>query len=199
MNPNINWDNPEDPDLDDFLNEDKIKSFKSKHPLEKLRSNLKINTMYAIIITVSYIVVIIIFPIWQVQLALVLGSVFNIWSIIKSFAIYKSIDIKHVSDLSLMDTMKKQMTSIHQWLDLGEKAALFMYPIGTIGGFLLGAYLGSGLTVEQFMTQRMYVILIIAIMILTPLTHMVAKYFNKIAFRRHLDDLEIMINELKEE
>jgi hypothetical protein len=65
------------------------------------------------------------------------------------------------------------------------------------GGFFLGGVIGSGKTVEGFMSKPlMWVILSICILVLTPLCYWLVKVMFKYSFGNHLQQLKANIDEL---
>jgi hypothetical protein len=79
-----------------------------------------------------------------------------------------------------------------------EKVALFFYPIGAVGGFMMGGVIGSGKTIGEFMSKPVVLIaLVIVLVTLIPACYYLAKWMNKKAFGDHLEKLKENINQLK--
>ena len=79
-----------------------------------------------------------------------------------------------------------------------QQAALIIYPISAAGGFLLGGVLGSGKSVEVFMSKTVVqVALLVCIIILTPAAYYLARWMYNCSFGKHLAALQKNINDLE--
>ncbi len=185
-------------EFDKLLNPEGLRNLKSKHPLLTLRRNLLINLLYSLLITILTIILIAIFWIWQVQLALLIITIFNVWYLIQGYKLYNAIAPNISPDNNLLSELELHYNNISKWVKLSEKIAFFIYPFSIVGGFLLGGVLGSNLTVEEFLKPRVLQILFLTILVVTPLTHFLAKYMNRQIFGKHLKDLSSRIDDLKQ-
>ncbi len=168
-------------------------------PLSKLKKNLAIHLVYAIVITLGYAYIIFYFPMWQVQVCMLLLIVFNIWMIIKSYGLYANIDL-NLNGTNVLSELKKHFQAFKEWEKQSLQAALFVYPFATSGGFMLGGTIGSGKPVEVFMSYpKVLIALAVCIIILVPLGYWVAKWMTKVAFGKYVDQLKERIDELEKE
>jgi hypothetical protein len=178
------------------------KSFKQagfKTPLAKLKRNLAIHIGYAVIITLAYAFVIYYFPYWQVQACMLLLIVFNLWAMVKAYGLYNSLDL-NLADHNVLVELKKHYSAFKGWEKQSLRVALFVYPFAASGGFMLGGTVGSGKSVEVFMGDyRVIIALIIALLILVPLSYLLAKWMTKVAFGKYVDQLKVRIDELEAE
>lgn len=168
-------------------------------PLEKLKRNLALHIGYAIAITLGYAWVIYYFPLWQVQACMLLLITFNLWGIVKSYDLYKNINLE-MSDANVLAELKKHYHAFSEWKRQSLRAALLVYPFAAAGGFMLGGTVGSGKPVEVFMASP-YILIALAIMIviLVPLGYWLAKWMTKVAFGKYVDQLKERIDELEKE
>lgn len=175
-----------------------VKDSCSKHPLAKLKHNLLINMIWALIICIGYIAILILFPKWQIQLAISIVLVFSLWAMGTAWQLYTQIDTNVSDSDSLLVEMKRQHRQIKHWMSTQARVALFIYPISAAGGFLLGGVVGSGKEVAEMMgNMKMWIALAIAIAILTPAAHFLARWMNKVAFGNELNRLEDNIRHLE--
>jgi hypothetical protein len=178
------------------------KSFKQagfKTPLAKLKRNLAIHIGYAVIITLAYAFVIYYFPYWQVQACMLLLIVFNLWAMVKAYGLYNSLDL-NLADHNVLVELKKHYSAFKGWEKQSLRVALFVYPFAASGGFMLGGTIGSGKPVEIFMGDyRVIIALIIALLVLVPLSYLLAKWMTKVAFGKYVDQLKVRIDELEAE
>jgi uncharacterized membrane protein YhdT len=168
-------------------------------PLVKLKRNLALHIGYAIAITLGYAWVIYYFPLWQVQACMLLLITFNLWGIVKSYDLYKNINLE-MSDANVLAELKKHYNAFSEWKRQSLRAALLVYPFAAAGGFMLGGTVGSGKPVEVFMASPFILIaLAIMIVILVPLGYWLAKWMTKVAFGKYVDQLKERIDELERE
>lgn len=189
---------PVDEELNRMLQPGFSRRLQPNHPLEKLKVNLVINISWGIVITVAYLVIIWMYPIWPVVLALVITGMYNIVVLNLALNLYRSIKTTISGAVSLLESLKKHHADIEAWGRLQMKMAIWVYPFATAGGYILGGTLGSGKTVEQLMQQPAFLwVLPLAILVFVPLGYFMAKWmFNK-SFGRHLDALKKTIQAIE--
>lgn len=187
----------EDEDLSALMNNPQLKKLTSHQPLQKIKNNLLINMAWGIGIAVCYVLILFFFPYWQVRLCIGIVLLFTLWAISTAYTQYKSIQPTVSSQNSLLAEMKRHHASMILWMKTQERVALFIYPFSTAGGFMLGGAIGSGRSVDYFMSKPVVQIaLVISIAILVPLAYWFAKWlFNK-SFGKHLKTLGENIQEL---
>ncbi|MBC7886741.1 MAG: hypothetical protein H7Z13_02555 [Ferruginibacter sp.] len=192
-------DQPDD-DLSSVLHQPRLSKRSSHNPLDKIKRNLLINMIWGIIICVFYIVVIIYFRIWQVQIALAIVLIFSLWALYTAYSVYKKINTNISSANSLLIELKRHQQTITGWMHAQQRAGLFIYPVSAAGGFMLGGVIGSGKPVEVFMSKPIVLIaLLIIILLLVPACYYLAKWMCRYSFGKHLDALQKNINDLQEE
>jgi len=189
---------PEEQDWDNLVKFSLSKNRESLDPLYKLRRNLKMNIGYCILICILYIAAIIYFdlPIFRISILLMLG--FTVWGLITALREFKNIKPGINTSHSLLEDMERHYYSISHWMKTQEKVALFFYPIGAAGGFMMGGVLGSGKTVSEFMSKPpVLVAFAVILVVLIPACYYLAKWMNRKAFGDHLGKLKENIDQLK--
>lgn len=191
---------PQDRDLTSLLQATKLSKISSHNPLEKIRKNLKMNMIWALLICLVYVVIIIYFQIWQVQLCIGLVLLFSLWALYTAYKQYNQISSEVSAGNTVLHELKRHYQSIHDWMNTQQRIALLVYPVSAAGGFMLGGVLGSGKPVEVFMHKPvMLIILLITIVILVPLCWYLARWMFNFSFGKHLKTLKKNIDELEEE
>ena len=167
-----NWkqlEGPEDDELSSMLNMSAIAYLHTHNPLQKIKTNLLINMILGVLICIVYVIIIIAFPIWQVQVGLGIVFIFSGWAMYKAFIQYRNIQPDISANNALLEELKRQHQSFTEMIRTQLKVALFIYPISAAAGFMLGGVAGSGKPVEAFMHKpAVWIILLVAIAILTP-------------------------------
>jgi hypothetical protein len=186
-----------DDELNTLLTTSDFSKLQSRLPLKQLKLNLLIGIVWALLLSVGYMVVFFLFSIWQVYVSLCVLIVFNAIIILSSWRLYK----KTPSVISTSNSLKEELSlhhdSFQQWWSVQQKFSLFVYPIAIAGGFILGGNLGSGKPVEEFLyNSKMLVALGITILVLVPLCYFGAKWMFNYAYGKHLKKLKSAIDEL---
>jgi hypothetical protein len=158
-----------DKDLQRLLETGDPAKLSSRLPLKKLRNNLLIGLVWAVLITAGYVALFFFFPFWQVHVALGVVSIFNTLTMFDSWRLYKKTPDTITPSHSLKEELTKHYNSFQRWWRIQEKMGLFVYPIAASGGFILGGVIGSGKTVEAFLyNPKMLLILGITLLFLVP-------------------------------
>ena len=185
--------------LEQILQSRSFKKAAEKSPLSKLKRNLAIHLGYAVIITLGYALLIYYFPYWQVQACMLLLIVFNLWAMQKAYNLYKNID-PNLSQHNVLQELKNHHRAFSEWQKQSLRVALLVYPFALAGGFMLGGTVGSGKTVEEFMADGTVLIaLLVAVIVLVPLSYLLAKWMTRVAFGKYVDQLKERIDELEKE
>lgn len=185
--------------LDSMLQQKHVLHLPSKGPLEKLRKNLALNLSFAVIITLGYAYLIFYFPYWQIQVGLLITIFFNLVLMWQAYQQYKNIE-PALSTTNVLQNLKHIHASFKKMCRQQERAALLVYPVACAAGFMLGGVVGSGKTVEAFMSKSVaQIALAICIVVLVPVCYYLAKWMNKIAFGKYVDQIKEHIDALERE
>ncbi len=107
-----------DEDLSSLLQPNSLSKRPSNNPLEKIKKNLLINIIWAIVISIGYILIISFFHIWQVQVSLGVVLAFTLWAAYHAWLQYKKISTMVASSGSLLDELKRHHQSISNWMKI---------------------------------------------------------------------------------
>ena len=189
-----------DEDLSSLLRAPELSKLSSGHPLEKIRKNLVKNMIWGIIICILYVIIIINFRIWQVQVLIGLVLLFSCWTLYTAFREYKRMGPGVSAANPVLGEMKRHHQSILIWMKTQQRVALFIYPFAAAGGFILGGVLGSDKPVEVFLSKPIVPLaLALAILILVPAAYYLARWMFDHSFGKHLKALKMNIEELEKE
>jgi hypothetical protein len=195
-----NWDNwnQKEPELDKLFSQTGLKRIHTSNPLASLRKMLLANIIWGFAICLLYVYVLIQFPLWPVRVALLITLGFTVWAIQTALQLYLNIRPKMNTQNNLLSEMERHHLTFTNWMKTQQRVALFIYPVAATGGFLLGGVLGSGKTIEAFLSKPVIVLaLIITLIVLVPAYYYFAKWMFRISFGKHLDRLEENIRLLK--
>lgn len=190
----------QDEDLTSLLKVTKLAKLSSHSPLEKIKKNLLINIIWGIVICLFYPFIFYHFPIWQVQISIIIVLIFSVWALFTAIVQYRKMKPEISFNKPLLEEMKRHHESIKSWTETQQKVTLFIYPISATGGFLLGGASGSGKSVEEFMSKPFVIVaLIIALVVLVPACYYVTRWMFKLSFGKHLTALKENIKILEEQ
>lgn len=200
MNIENSWkqmDEQKDDDLSFLLQSGRFRKLHSSNPLKKIKDSLVFSMIWAILIAAAYVYVMILFPQWPVLLCIGAVLLFTVWAGYQAFLHYKSIQL-FVVENSLLAEMKKHYAGINNWMKMQMKAAIFIYPVAAAGGFMIGGMVGSGKSIQWFLSKPVVIVaLILTILILVPLSILLAKWLFKKSFGKHLVQLKKNVAELE--
>ncbi|GAO42824.1 hypothetical protein [Flavihumibacter petaseus] len=202
MNNQQHWNDwqPVDDDLDRLLQPGFTRRTQPQQPLLKLKKALRNNLFWSLGITLMYIILMVYFQFWEIQLALFVTSLFNGWLMWSAWKLYRQIDKTIESQAPLLETLKMHHSEISRWGRVQLKLALLVYPFSVAGGYLLGGIVATGLPVDALMSQkRFFWALPVTIIVLVPVSYLLARWLFRAAFGVHLDRLSENIRELESE
>ncbi len=188
-----------DDDLDALMDMRKISHLPSIDPLQKIKRNLIDNSILALLVVAIYIFIFIKFPLWQVRICMGVMIIFTAGGFYSAMKLFSKINRK-VTTNSLLQELERHYNNIQTWMSMQQNIGLFLYPIGASGGFMLGGYVGSGKSINEFMGKPIViVILIITIAILMPICAKITKWLSKKLFGQYVAQLKNNIDALKGE
>ena len=160
-------------------------------PLKRMKKMLIINSIWAAAISAGYIIILCFEHFWQIQLLFAVLLTFTLFGTGSALKLYFAINAETTAS-SLLAELKRNSLALKKWIKIQTRMGLFLYPISAAAGFIFGGIIGSGKSVEVFLSKPLVVIaLISAIIILTPVGHLVSKWMIKRSFgklQKHLDD-----------
>ena len=168
----------------------------SKLPIETLRRNLKIKLGFTLGISLIWVGFILFYPETEVKflfglllLAYAIGSAL----LIRELRIFRTAPF---SDEDLLSFLERSTERIKNALKTEENLALAVYPISATAGFMVGFAIQEPLELI-FEDRRVLYILFACIVIITPTSHLLTKWLNKLAFGKHIKQQESIIQSLK--
>jgi cation transporter-like permease len=177
-------------DLPNITSISQLKAPQQQSPLKRMKWLLKVNMIWALVISVAYIAIACFEHYWQIRALFVLLLGFNFWSVWSGLKLYRSIDAR-VTAANLLAELIRNRDALKQWIAVQSRMALFIYPFSAAAGFLFGGVIGSGKPVDVFIGKPIVIIaLVVCMIVLTPLAHLATKWMFKRGFGKlqtHLD------------
>jgi hypothetical protein len=191
---------PDDPAMRALLSTASLEANGPRDPLATLRKSLAINFAWANIMGIALLVMLVSTPSLTVRLCLAVPVLFCMWSAWDTWKLRASIPAGISGEYAVLPELKRHHAALRRWVQVGQRAGLFVYPFSAAGGFVLGGLAGSGGTVAELMTKPgMVWLLLISLAILTPLCWLGARWMYRLAFGAHEEALRQRIKELEGE
>lgn len=171
---------------------------KSHGPIRKIRNGFTIKLGF-----IGFFAVMFIYIGVMVEETLVSGLQFFMSGVyFSAFFLFVSHYKRIRAGIPMDEGLLPHLNNYHQFvtriLRQEEKIALFVYPVALTAGFLLG--FTSAATLEEFFNSKWAIVLLVACwIVLTPLSHLLAQWMNKVSFGKYLSELEEHIRELERE
>lgn len=177
----------------------KILQRKSTSPLETLEYHLKVNLVYGVVIALIYIGIAIVFPHWTILIFTAVAGLFTIYTTVSGYNIYLKIKNWNTNE-GVLPELKNIIDTFSSWLKITEKIGVFVYPFAISGGFILGGAFSINKSVsELFASNYTILALILCIIILTPVSYLLARFMNKKAFGAYLNRLNDFVKDVESE
>ena len=175
-----------------------LKNVKSLHPLVDVRNNLRITNVWGIVISIGYIVLMILYPYWQVLLGFSVVLTFNIVFIVQGIKLRKQIPRSVDAGHSMLQEMKMHHSAVTKWIDNQIYAARFVFPVAAASGFMMGGIWGSGKSLELLFTKPVFPISMIASAVVFSFAGIwLARKMFGISYKKFLDRLKENIDQLE--
>lgn len=170
----------------------------SKHPVQKLILLFKVTLGFAIFFELGFIYLFAIMPQLIVKVFLVIMIITYAFFFLLNYKVLRKIKHSFRLDLSLKNTLKQVYDNTMSTLAFQRKASLIIYPLAATAGFLMGlaAEKDAAMMMQKWQVQ---VILLIAIIILTPSCYYLARWMEKVSYGKYLHQLRDLIAQFDKE
>lgn len=167
-------------------------------PINKLKTNFMINLgLYCLSTLIMAVLFVWADGFWVRLLigTIVIGYVVATW---QTTYLYN----RYLKNLYPDDDIKNYLSNLHKSIKEGLKyqeiVGLFFYPVALAAGYFLSLY-QQGKTDTFFTDPVVWGALIAIIIVLTPLLFLLSRWLYNITFRKYLNQIESVLNELEME
>ncbi len=186
-----------DNNLDKLLRAGKITRISSRHPIKKLQDNLLYGLILALMITAGYGFLFVEFSPWQIRVALVVVTVYNLIIMADSWRLYLLTRKTESINEPLRDKLQTVYDQYMRWWHIQLRTSLFVLPFAITGGFILGGIDGSGKTVEEFISHPVALIALgICLLVFIPASYFLSKWLFRVFYGKYLKQIKGSIDEL---
>lgn len=167
----------------------------SRHPVARLKRAYLISTAFAMVCLIGFIVLFFKYDEGLIKGSLVLVIAGYIFFFVVNFSTYRKIIVELPVDQSLRKALAHTHDFIADNIRFQERVALYLYPIATTSGFLMGG--ASGGDLDGMLQKKVVIIaLLVSVAILTPIGFYLARWMYKVSYGKCLIELKGLINEL---
>lgn len=165
--------------------------------MAKLQQKQIFKMIYAIVFTIGYSILL--FFVTDLLVMILFGILIGVHIIAIVYFVkeYKGMKKLIPMDGNVKETLSSYLMRIKRLLRNEERAGLFLYPVAVSAGFFFA--LLSDRTLADISGERWIWVIWISVMVgFTPIGHWLAKKMNRIAFQKHLNKLQSMIDQIEE-
>lgn len=169
----------------------------SAMPLQKLKRQWNLRIVFTLAIAPIWLFAVFYFNEIVIQLLMGLVFIANIWSLYISLNLNSKLKKSVKENLPVLENLKTTHNLINTAIKLEERVFIFIYPISVAAGFFAGISMSGAVNnIAQRPEKVLTVMLLLAacIVVLTPLSHLLAKWLNKLAFGNYLKELKRVID-----
>lgn len=169
----------------------------SRHPVQKLKSAYLRTTAMAVIFLLGFVALLFFFPQPWVKVSLVLVIISYVFFSVINFRMYRQIKADLPMDHSLKEVLQQTHSFISNNILFQERAALLIYPIALVTGFLMGGAMG-GRDLEALFEKPVTAWLLGGfIVVMTPACFYLSRWLYHISYGVCLRELAEKIKELE--
>jgi hypothetical protein len=170
---------------------------RSRHPVIKLRNSLFLTLIFSVVFLFTFVVLIFLFDHWLVKFFIGTIIAAYVFFTVYNYRAYRAVKAQMAN--AFAGSLKSALQSIHDCvyrsIRFQEKAALFIYPFSVTAGFMMGLAEHNNFD-EDIQNIKIIAALLIAILILTPLSYYAARWMYKITYDKYLDQIKKLSEEL---
>ncbi|HMP98866.1 MAG TPA: hypothetical protein PKC24_03730 [Cyclobacteriaceae bacterium] len=170
----------------------------SKHPVNKLIRNFKITLGFSVLFELMFIYLLFVFTQPLVQFFTGIMIIVYVFFIVVNYKVLKNLERTSQMDGDLKGTLHQIYDNVNASLKFQRKAALIIYPFAVTAGFLMGLSEEKD-AVEMMQKSSVIISLLIAIVVLTPLSYLLAVWMEKVSYGKCLKQLQELIKEFDKE
>lgn len=169
----------------------------SKHPVHKLQRNLLISLGFTVFFLIAFSTLFFFVNEWIIRGLLVIIIAFYLAGTVFTYKEWQHNRGILLSDQPVKDALQNIINRIRRSLRTSERVAIFVYPVSIAAGFLLGFSVEKDLSL--LLDKPIGIIMLLVVIIVgTPASHWLAKWMNKKAYGKYLDEIEKTLNEMNQ-
>lgn len=171
---------------------------RSMDAVQKLNKRLAWKIFFTVVFTPLYVLALFYVDNWLPQVLFAIILLAHLVGLVFFILRYRKAKELHLGSDNSRATLMRYIENVKATIRQEEIGGLILYPIAAAGGFFLS--LLEEMTLEEAMADtRIWVILSIVLVLLTPLSHWLARWMNRKTFNKYLQILEERLRLLESE
>lgn len=171
---------------------------RSMDAVQKLNKRLAWKIFFTVVFTPLYVLALFYVDNWLPQVLFAIILLAHLVGLVFFILRYRKAKELHLGSDNSRATLMLYIENVKATIRQEEIGGLILYPIAAAGGFFLS--LLEEMTLEEAMADtRIWVILSIVLVLLTPLSHWLARWMNRKTFNKYLQILEERLRLLESE
>jgi hypothetical protein len=170
----------------------------SKHPVSKLIKAFKIGMGYGVAFEILFIYLAIATPQPIVKVVMVLVILGYLVFLGIHYRVLKNITEQIHLDQSMRLTLSGIYSTVVAALRFQQQVSWIIFPVCIAAGSLIGTSIKHNV-VEKLSNPTVFIMVLVAILTLTIVAHYLAKWMNKIAYGKYLEQLKSLTDQLAED
>lgn len=171
---------------------------RSMDAVQKLNKRLAWKIFFTVVFTPLYVLALFYVDNWLPQVLFAIILLAHLVGLVFFILRYRKAKELHLGSDNSRATLMLYIENVKATIRQEEIGGLILYPIAAAGGFFLS--LLEKMTLEEAMADtRIWVILSIVLVLLTPLSHWLARWMNRKTFNKYLQILEERLRLLESE
>ncbi len=178
----------------------KPEDFHSQHPALKLQHSLKISMGFAVTLMLFVLLLIPLFAPWQIRLLLLLVALGYLFFLAINYRTWQQVKLtlQEAMETNVRSALRQVHHTVYRSIRFQERAALLLYPVSIVAGFMVGVFLANPSDFpEEMQSQNTQIILLTCILLLTPFTFFAARWLYKMSYDKYLSELRLLIDVLE--
>jgi hypothetical protein len=171
-------------------------SLPSGEPLEIVKKSLLRNSWSGLVMGIFYIIILIIFPVWQLYICFGIAFFFICWSAVESLILYRKMTAS-IAGKNNLEEMERRPNSIDRYVSIQQKLGMIFFPINMLGICILSV-LGLGEPIESMQKPAVLIVTLILVVISVPLCSYLNRLMYRASFEKYTGQLKENIRILKE-
>lgn len=170
---------------------------RSHHTLARMRRVYLLRTNIALFFTVGFAALFVVFeePVLRIGLGLLIVAYLAF--LISSVNVVQKYKRELPVNQQLLSVLREMQSVIETDRRFEQRVSIVLYPIACTTGFATGYMVSHGGVMEIFTNTRILITLFVTVLILTPLSYLLAQWLHKKSYGKALESIKGMILELE--
>lgn len=169
----------------------------SKHPVSKLIAGYNLGLWFIFAFEGVFLYLLIVMPQTIVKVGLMAVIIIYLVFLFIHLRVLKKMKALYTLDTNTHKMLSGVLSIVEKSTRFQQRVSWGFFPICTTSGFLLGISI-NGEASELIIKPKIFLILLITIVIMTPSCYVLTKWMNKIAYGKYCDQIKMLLKQMEE-